>query len=203
MLVSSSFSWPDIILKNPTANSYVLFPNLLTFFICSLDVNLPFSSLYFTIFFAKDIDKPETYCNKDGDAVLILTPTWLTTFSTTKSNCSVSFFWFISCWYCPTEIDFGSIFTSSAKGSCKRLAIDTALRSSTWYVGNSSFAIVLAEYTLAPASDTITYWVFKWFFWINEAIKLSVSLLAVPFPIAIISIWYFWIIDKRICSSFE
>ena len=36
-----------------------------------------------------------------------------------------------SCWYWPTPIDFGSILTSSASGSCSRRAIDTAPRSVT------------------------------------------------------------------------
>ena len=32
--------------------------------------------------------------------------------------------WWTSCWYCPTPIAFGSIFTSSASGSCRRRAIE-------------------------------------------------------------------------------
>ena len=84
------------------------------------------------IFFATALFNPDTYCNKDTDAVLISTPTLFTAFSTTKSNCSSSCFCAISCWYCPTLIAFGSIFTNSANGSCNLRAIDTAERSSTW-----------------------------------------------------------------------
>ena len=40
-----------------------------------------------------------------------------------------------SCWYWPTPIDFGSIFTSSASGSCRRRAIETAPRSDHVQVG--------------------------------------------------------------------
>jgi hypothetical protein len=46
--------------------------------------------------------------------------------------------WLTSCWYWPTPIDFGSILTSSASGSCSRRAIDTAPRSDTSRSGNSS-----------------------------------------------------------------
>ena len=48
-----------------------------------------------------------------------------------------SFVWLTSCWYWPTPIDFGSIFTSSASGSCSRRAIDTAPRRLTSRSGNS------------------------------------------------------------------
>jgi hypothetical protein len=51
-------------------------------------------------------------------------------------------------------MDFGSIFTSSAKGSDNLLPIETAPRTVTSYDGNSSLAILLAEYTDAPASET-------------------------------------------------
>ena len=98
--------------------------------------------------------------------------------------CSSSF-WFTSCWYCPTPIDLGSIFTNSLSGSCTRLPIDTALRSSTWNSGNSFLAISEAEYTEAPASFTIINWAFSWYFFITFATNCSVSRLAVPLPIAI------------------
>ena len=37
-------------------------------------------------------DRPETYCNKDFDAVFTSTPTWLTAVSTTKVNALSSSF---------------------------------------------------------------------------------------------------------------
>jgi hypothetical protein len=49
----------------------------------------------------------------------------------------------------------GSIFTSSASGSCRRRAIDTAPRRLTSRSGNSFAASSEAEYTEAPASDTV------------------------------------------------
>ena len=61
-----------------------------------------------------------------------------------------------SCWYWPTPIDFGSIFTSSASGSCSRRAIETAPRSETSSSGSSAEAYADAEYTDAPASETTT-----------------------------------------------
>jgi hypothetical protein len=43
-----------------------------------------------------------------------------------------------SCWYWPTPMALGSIFTSSASGSCRRRAIDTAPRRLTSSCGNSA-----------------------------------------------------------------
>ena len=43
-------------------------------------------------------------------------------------------------------MDLGSILTSSARGSCRRLAIDTALRSVRSSSGSSAAASLLAEY---------------------------------------------------------
>ena len=82
----------------------------------------------------------------------------------------------------------GSIFTNSAKGSCSRRAIDTAPRIDTSRSGNSLAASSDAEYTDAPASDTIT------FTGLGASpgnaantspTSFSVSRLAVPLPIAI------------------
>ena len=60
----------------------------------------------------------------------------------------------MSCWYCPTPMDLGSILMSSESGSCNLRAMETALRSATSKSGNSSAASGLAEYTDAPASET-------------------------------------------------
>ena len=53
--------------------------------------------------------------------------------------------WLTSCWYCPTPIDLGSIFTSSASGSCRRRPMETAPRTVTSWSGNSSRATSEAE----------------------------------------------------------
>ena len=74
--------------------------------------------------------------------------------STTPPRASSSLFLGISCWYCPTPMALGSIFTSSARGSCSRRAMETALRSVRSNSGNSSAASLEAEYTEAPASLT-------------------------------------------------
>ena len=87
--------------------------------------------------------------------MFISTPTWLTASSTTPVKLSVNLFWLTSCWYCPTPIDFGSIFTSSDNGSCNLLAIDIAPLKETFISGYSSVASLDAEYTEAPASLTI------------------------------------------------
>ena len=49
----------------------------------------------------------------------------------------------------------GSIFTSSARGSCNLLAIEIAPLNETFISGYSSVASLDAEYTEAPASLTI------------------------------------------------
>ena len=79
------------------------------------------------------------------EAVLTSTPTALTQSSTTASSERASSVWLTSCWYWPTPIDFGSILTSSASGSCRRRAIDTAPRSDTSRSGNSCAASSEAE----------------------------------------------------------
>ena len=60
-------------------------------------------------------------------------------------------------------MDFGSIFTSSASGSCSLLAMDAALLCPTSKFGNSSVASLLAEYTEAPASFTMMYFLWNFF----------------------------------------
>ena len=88
---------------------------------------------------------PETRASSGAEAVFRSTPTAFTASSTTASSDLASRYWSTSCWYCPTPIDFGSIFTSSASGSCSRRAIDTAPRSDTSRSGNSAAAVSDAE----------------------------------------------------------
>ena len=76
---------------------------------------------------------------------------------TTKFRDSSNFLGVISCWYSPTPMLLGSIFTSSDNESCSLLPIDIALLFSTVKSGNSLIASFDAEYTLAPASLTIMY----------------------------------------------
>ena len=91
-------------------------------------------------------------------------------------------------------MDFGSIFTSSANGSCSLLAMDVALLCPTSNFGNSSDASLLAEYTEAPASFTITYCTFCGISFNNSTMNCSDSLDAVPFPTEINVMLYFSII---------
>ncbi|MOA11159.1 hypothetical protein D3C78_1310890 [compost metagenome] len=85
-------------------------------------------------------------------------------------------------------MDLGSIFTSSASGSCRRRAIDTAPRIDTSRSGNSRAASSDAEYTDAPASETMILVIFSaGYFLTSSAISLSLSRLAVPLPMAISS----------------
>ncbi len=91
-------------------------------------------------------------------------------------------------------MDFGSIFTSSASGSCSLLAIDVALLCPTSNFGNSSDASLLAEYTDAPASFTITYCTFCGISFNSSTMNCSDSLDAVPFPTEINVMLYFAII---------
>ena len=87
---------------------------------------------------------PDTYFNKEDDAVLTFTPTLLTAFETTKSRLSDSFLPATSCWYKPTPIPSGGTLTNSDNGSWSLLPIDTALLFSTAKSGNSSIAILEA-----------------------------------------------------------
>ena len=98
--------------------------------ISSLDVN-SFFSLNFWILLITVAVKPDTYFKIKLDAVLMFTPTSFTTFDTVLSKLSVSFLEFTSCWYSPTPMLFGSIFTSSERGSITLLPILTALLSWT------------------------------------------------------------------------
>ena len=88
--------------------------------------------------------------------MLTLTPTEFTQLFTTVSRLFLSSPGVTSCWYWPTPMLFGSTFTSSASGSCRRRAMEMAPRMVRSSSGNSSRATSLALYTLAPASLTIT-----------------------------------------------
>ena len=116
-----------------------------TFRTCLRVVKAPFSSRYFTRFLAVAAVRPDTRWSREGEAVFTSTPTALTQSSTTPSRASPSRAWGMSCWYWPTPMALGSIFTSSARGSWSRRAIDTAERRFTSYSGNSSAASLEAE----------------------------------------------------------
>ena len=103
------------------------------------------SSRHATMFLAVAALTPATRRSSGAEAVFRSTPTLFTQSSTTPSSVSFSRFWGMSCWYWPTPTALGSILTSSASGSCRRRAIDTALRRLTSYCGNSSAASLDAE----------------------------------------------------------
>lgn len=131
---------------------------------------------------------PETRESSGAEAVFTSTPTPFTQSSTTASRERESFTSDRSCWYWPTPIDFGSIFTSSASGSCSRRAMETAPRSDTSMPGSSAEANADAEYTDAPASDTITFVRFNsGCLAMSSPASLSVSRDAVPLPMEISS----------------
>ncbi len=137
------------------------------------------------MFSARPEEMPDTRESSGTEAVLTSTPTPFTQSSTTASSERESFTSDRSCWYWPTPMDFGSIFTSSASGSCRRRAMDTAPRSDTSMPGSSREAYSDAEYTDAPASDTITLVSFSsGCLAISSPASLSVSREAVPLPIA-------------------
>ena len=145
MLVLSRGFSPSFILINPIACSYTLSDSFVLFLSSSLVLYFPFSSLNFIILSIVFEVKPEIWDKIALDAVFIFTPTLFTTLSTTKSKASVNSFCFTSCWYNPTPIDLGSIFTSSDKGSCSLLPIEIALLSETFNLGNSFIAKSDAE----------------------------------------------------------
>src|SRR5258708_811081 len=115
-------------------------------------------------------------------------PTPFTQSSTTASSDRDSFASDRSCWYWPTPMDLGSILTSSASGSCRRRAMDTAPRRDTSMPGSSREAYSDAEYTEAPASETMILVSFSsGCDLIRSAASRSVSREAVPVPVAISS----------------
>ena len=105
----------------------------------------PFSSRQATMFLASSEFRPDTRVSRAAEAVFTSTPTAFTQSSTTASSERASSRWFTSCWYWPTPMALGSILTSSASGSCRRRAIDTAPRSVTSRSGNSCAASSDAE----------------------------------------------------------
>ena len=86
---------------------------------------------------------PATWARRWREAVLRSTPTPFTQSSTTASSARCSAAWATSCWYCPTPMLRGSIFTSSASGSCSRRAIEIAPRTVASRSGNSARAASL------------------------------------------------------------
>ena len=138
------------------------------------------------MFFASVSLSPEIRASNGADAVFTSAPTALTQSSTTASSLRASCTWLTSCWYCPTPIALGSMRTSSASGSWSRRAIDTAPRSDTSRSGNSFAASSEAEYTEAPASETMTFVSARSGCRdISSAASLSVSRDAVPLPMEI------------------
>ena len=102
--------------------------------------NGPVVSRWATMASANESVTPDTRASSGTDAVFRSTPTAFTASSTTAFRLRASVPGVTSCWYCPTPIDFGSIFTSSASGSCSRRAIDTAPRRVTSRLGSSCAA---------------------------------------------------------------
>ena len=127
----SSGSSPSGIRRKPAHCSNAFGPSRATSFSAVRERNGPFVSRCETMFSASPVVMPETRVSSGADAVLTSTPTAFTQSSTTASSERDSDTSDRSCWYCPTPIDFGSIFTSSASGSCSRRAIETAPRSET------------------------------------------------------------------------
>ena len=182
---SRGFSAPRI-RRKPAACSKPFAPSPRTFMSSLRDLNGPCSLRYATMFAAVAALSPETYESSCLLAVLTSTPTLLTQLTTTSSSDLLSCVWLTSCWYWPTPIDWGSIFTSSASGSMSLRPIETAPRTVMSLSGNSSRATSLAEYIDAPLSFTIT--IGRLAGSPRDLAKASVSRPAVPLPMAIASI---------------
>ena len=108
-------------------------------------MNAPCSSRYATMFLATAAVMPDTYDSRLALAVFTSTPTRFTTSSTTYPSVRASSAWSRSCWYWPTPMDCGGIFTSSASGSCRRRPRLMAPRVVTSRSGYSALASSLAE----------------------------------------------------------
>ncbi len=184
-LEKSSGSSPPRIRRKPAHCSYAFGPSRATSFSPLRLRKGPLASRWATMFSARPPLMPDTRESRGAEAVLTSTPTPFTQSSTTASSERESFTSDRSCWYWPTPIDFGSILTSSASGSCRRRAMETAPRSDTSMSGSSCEAKAEAEYTEAPASETITLVSFSsgWRVMRSPA-SLSVSREAVPLPMA-------------------
>ncbi|CAO0825721.1 hypothetical protein SMICM17S_11968 [Streptomyces microflavus] len=185
-LEPSSGSSPPRMRRKPAHCSYAFGPSRATSLSALRERKGPLVSRCVTMFSASPELIPDTRESSGAEAVLTSTPTPFTQSSTTASSERDSFTSDRSCWYWPTPIDFGSIFTSSASGSCSRRAIETAPRNDTSMSGSSCEAKAEAEYTEAPASETITLVSFNsGCLSISSPASLSVSRDAVPLPIAI------------------
>ncbi len=117
--------------RKPAHCSKVRGPSRATFSRSLRLANGPLASRCATMASASEAPRPDTRASSGAEAVLRSTPTAFTASSTTASSERPSRYWSTSCWYWPTPIDFGSILTSSASGSCRRRAIETAPRSDT------------------------------------------------------------------------
>ncbi|MDT4877999.1 hypothetical protein FQZ97_1135620 [compost metagenome] len=146
--------------RKPALCSKVLAPRPATSSNCFRLRNAPFDSRQRTTALACEADRPDTRDSSGALAVFRSTPTPFTQSSTTASSVRASSLWFTSCWYWPTPMLLGSIFTSSASGSCRRRAMLAAPRRLTSTSGISWLAYSLAEYTEAPASLTTTFCAF-------------------------------------------
>ncbi len=151
----SSGSSPPGMRRKPAHCSNAFGPSRATSLRERRDRNGPLASRCATMLSASPAVMPETRPSSGAEAVLTSTPTALTQSSTTASSERESFSSLRSCWYWPTPIDLGSILTSSASGSCSRRAMETAPRMDTLRSGSSCEAKAEAEYTEAPASETI------------------------------------------------
>ncbi len=154
---ASSGSSPSGMRRKPAHCSNALGPSRATSLSALRLGNGPFWSRCATMLSASDDVTPETRESSGTDAVLTSTPTAFTASSTTAPSDRASIVSETSCWYCPTPMDLGSILTSSASGSCRRRAIDTAPRIDTSRSGSSCEAYADAEYTDAPASETTIF----------------------------------------------
>ncbi len=142
---ASSGSSPPRMRRKPAHCSYAFGPSRATSLSARRERKGPLASRCATMFSARPELMPETRERSGAEAVLTSTPTPFTQSSTTASSERESFTSARSCWYWPTPIDFGSIFTSSASGSWSRRAMETAPRNDTSRSGSSCEANAEAE----------------------------------------------------------
>ena len=143
---ASSGFVPFMMRRKPAACSNAFGPSRGTFFSAARALNAPFSSRIGDDVLRRSCAlSPATRASSGADAVFTSTPTEFTQSSTTASSERARPAWSTSCWYWPTPIALGSILTSSASGSCRRRAMETAPRSETSRSGNSFAASSDAE----------------------------------------------------------
>mmetsp|Transcript_23751 Transcript_23751/g.49733 ORF Transcript_23751/g.49733 Transcript_23751/m.49733 type:complete len:526 (-) Transcript_23751:810-2387(-) len=140
--------------RKPAACSNDLAPMPLTFLSSAREAK-PCAGRAAAMAAARAAFRPATCLRSATDAVLMSTPTSQTQLCTTLASSDSSSLALTSCWYMPTPIAFGSILTSSARGSSSLRAMEAAPRAPTSRCASSALSLA-AETESTDAPDSLT-----------------------------------------------